>query len=55
MEEVAGVVVKYFVENYGLYLGSNLPVKCSDLSLDELKDICIVPVLLVGQVVTDVR
>lgn len=51
-EEVAGVVVDYFVNDDGLYFSAGCYTKCGDLGLNEMTDIRIVAVLLVSLVDT---
>lgn len=52
---MAGIVVDYFVEDHLLYLSAGLHAKGGDFGLDELMDIRILSLLLVGQVVIDFR
>lgn len=52
---MVGVVVDGFVIDHRLYLRTGRHLKCSDLGLEELMSIIIVPMLLVSLVVIDVR
>lgn len=47
------MVLKYFLDDHQLYLGTGRDAKFTDFGLDKLKDICIVPLFLVSQVVID--
>lgn len=54
MKELVAVVVDYFIEDHGLYLGAGWQDKYSSLGLNELSDFCFVPVPIVGLVFIDV-
>lgn len=50
-EEVVGLVVDYFGDSHGLYLGAGRHTECGDLRLNEVTYIRIVPVIFAGHVV----